>query len=276
MTKCYGLIAILTGIASLLCAETNAMIEVKLFKEWIIRNENSFSAIAIKNTGTEPLLLAKDTFEFYVSQLSTRSLDNKLGQPTGGVTSYDEAYEDIELWSEYGFEALPVGETRAFDGQKFLLPARAPFAETMRYKVWVYLGKGFWLDSEPLTVHGVVPDVVEQLPTVKDNTRNLQDAPRELAAVTYKNERWLYYAKYYPVCPLSLTGKIRVEPHDGAGLFKIWDGDKPMIFDMFRGGVIVEGPDENDVLGKWTRERKRKADADNAEVRRRKADGKGK
>jgi hypothetical protein len=42
-----------------------------------------------------------------------------------------------------------------------------------------------------------------------------------------------------------------------------------MIYDMYK-SVIVEGPDENNVLGKWTRERKQKAEADNAEVRRKK------
>jgi hypothetical protein len=41
---------------------------------------------------------------------------------------------------------------------------------------------------------------------------------------------------------------------------------------IYRDGqsIILEGPDENNVFGKWTRERKQKAEADNAEVRRKK------
>ena len=58
---------------------------------------------------------------------------------------------------------------------------------------------------------------------------------------------------------------------DDATLFKIWDGDKSMIYHLIK-SVLTEGPDENNVLGKWTRERKQKAEADNAEVRRKKAE----
>jgi hypothetical protein len=81
----------------------------------------------------------------------------------------------------------------------------------------------------------------------------------------------IYSGKYcYPICPLSLIGKIRVELHDGENLFRIWDGDKPMIYHMAK-NMLTEGLDEHNVLAKWTRERKQKAEADNAEVRRRKA-----
>jgi len=44
-----------------------------------------------------------------------------------------------------------------------------------------------------------------------------------------------------------------------------------MIYHLIK-SVLTEGPDENNVLGKWTRERKQKAEADNAEVRRKKAE----
>ena len=77
---------------------------------------------------------------------------------------------------------------------------------------------------------------------------------------------------YYSICPVSLTNKIRIEPHEGKGsLYKIWDGDKSMIFQK-NNGMLLEGPDENNVFGKWTCERKQRAEADNAEVRRKKAE----
>ena len=63
-----------------------------------------------------------------------------------------------------------------------------------------------------------------------------------------------------------------VPSHEGKGrLYKIWDGEKSMIY---QDGVcmLLEGPDENDVFGKWTRKRKQRAEADNAEVRRKKAE----
>ena len=275
MKKCCLMITLLINSASLLFAEPNAVIEVKLFKTWVIKGEQDFFSLAIKNIGTEPFLLAKDTFEFSTGQLFARSLDNKSVGSTGTFWfSCDEEYKTIE-WGE-GFEPLPAEETRVFDGRKFRLVVRVPFAETIQYKVSVYLGNNFWLDSEPLTVNGVLPDAIEDLEAVKDNTRNLQDPPRGLMTVTYKNERWLYIKSMsgkgcYSVCPLSLTNKIRVEPHDGGALFKIWDGDKSMIFHMHQ-MMLLEGPDENNVFGKWTRERKQQAEADNAEVRKKKAE----
>ena len=278
MKKRYTIITMLVGIAPLLFADTNALIEVKRFKTWVVKNEQNFYAIAIKNIGTEPILLAKTTDEFYLGQLSTRSLDNKLGSPPGGPITYDEAYEEIEMFEKGRFEPLPVGETRVFEGRKFLLSSRAPFAETMQYKVSVYLGNNFWLDSEPLTVHGIIPDSEEYVATVGE-----ANFPCDLVAVTYKSERWLYVktlpneqlrsagGSYYSICPVSLTNKIRVEPHDGKSLYKIWDGGTSMIY---RDGqtIIVEGSDEHNVLGKWARERKQQAEADNAEVRRQKAE----
>ena len=45
--------------------------------------------------------------------------------------------------------------------------------------------------------------------------------------------------------------------------------DKSMIYNMYS-NMIVEGPDENDVLGKWTRDKKREVQAHNDEVRRKK------
>lgn len=142
------------------------------------------------------------------------------------------------------------------------------------------------MDSEPCTVNGVVPDSMEEISTIANNTlarqgKNLY-VRSKLVAVTYRNERWLYKksipkpeliwsGKYcYPICPVGLTNEIRVEPYDDAYLFKIWDGDKSMIYDMPKND-IVEGPDENNVLGKWTREKKKEVDAHNAEVRLKKA-----
>ena len=269
MKKSIILFAMLIGIVPLrsALAETNALLEVKLFKDWVIKNEYGFGNLAIKNTGTDPIFLTKDATSFALSQLHTRSFP--ANRTEYGEFEIESNYQILFL-EEAEFFNLPPEETHVYEGRKLHLPARAPFSEEMRFIVSIYLGKGFWLDSEPLTVKGIIPDSVKELPSVKDNTRNLQDPPRKMSAITYKNERWLYYGNVYPICPLSLTNKIRIEPHDGAGLFKIWDGDKSMIFDMYRGGVIVEGSDEHDVLGKWTRERKQQAEADNAEVRKKK------
>ena len=269
--RSHTLLAMLICITPLLSSatETNAHIEVKLFKDWIIKNDKNFGNLAIRNTGTTPILLAKDASIFESFQLHSRSLpDKRTGYIAGRI---ERDFQMLRSMEEYEFFNLLPGETHVYEGCKFYLPVRSTFAEEMSFLVSIYLGNDFWLDSKPLTVKGIVPDSVEQLSPVRDNSKN-QDQPRNMTAITYKNERWLYYSNVYPICPLSLDGKIRIEPHDGAGLFKIWDGDKSMIFDMYHGGVIVEGPDENNVFGKWTRERKQKADADNAEVRRKKAE----
>jgi len=292
MMKRYTMIAILTGIAQLHFAETNAVIEVKLFKDWAIEGERVFGNLAIKNTGTSPILLAKDTDSFDTGQLYFARLDNR-----------EEAYRQIAKTNFFGL--LP-GETHVYEGRKlyFWIP---DFSEEMRFTVSIYLGyepstdravrrlpievqrkqysvKEFWLDSEPLMVKGVVPDSEEYLATVIDNLTYSKLASErkrgfgifDLVAVTYKNERWLYTKStdshhIYPICPLSLTNKIHIEDHEGENLFKIWDGDKSMIL-HFTKSILLEGPDENNVLGKWTRERKQKAEADNAEVRRKKAE----
>jgi len=246
-------------------AETNALIEVKLFKTWVIEGELNFVNLAIKNTGTSPIRLFEDAVAFEAGQLAVGRLDK--GKYVGGDMTVG-LYRSY-AWDEPLFE-LPPGETHVYEGRKFLLSL--PFSEE-KFVISVYLNNGFWLDSEPLTVTGVVPDSEEILATVNDG-RNLHIL-RELVAVTYTNERWLYEklgGGYYPVCPLSLAHKIRVEPHDGKGIYKIWDGDKPMIFDLCK-SLILEDPDENNVLGKWTRERKQRAEADNTEVRRKKAEG---
>ena len=242
------------------------MIEVKLFKDWVIKNEIGFGNLAIKNTGTSPILLAKDAVYFGIGQLYTRSLPDKR-------TEYREEmietrYKTI-IWDDGEFFELPLGEAHVYEGRKFLLPVLTPFSEEMRFTVSIYLGKGCWLDSEPLMVKGVIPDAVEDLATVTPKQGIPGAYSKKLTLVTYKNERWLYSSGYYPVCPLSLTNKIRVEPFDDEALFKIWDGDKSMIYD-FKKSVVVEGSDEHNVLGKWTRERKQQAEADNAEVRRKK------
>jgi len=256
-------------------AETNALIEVHLFKDWVIKGKMSFGNLAIKNTGTEPIFLAKDPAYFGIGQLTTRPLP----RDPYADRSQEEHYKVIQADGEF-FNLFPE-ETHVYEGRKFYLGNfRYVFSDEMRFTVSVYLGKGFWLDSEPLTVNGVVPDSEEGLATIANNElarqgKNLHDTWK-LVAVTYKNERWLYKKStradmYFQVCPLSLTNKIRIEPHDDKGLFKIWDGDKSMIFDMYQ-SILIEGPDENNVLGKWTRDRKQKAETDNAEVRRKKAE----
>jgi len=273
MTKRYTMIALLVSSTPFIFAETNALIEVKLFKDWVISEERNFGHfnLAIKNTGTEPILLAKRPVNFEGGQLVTRPLPR---DPVAD-SKQEREYQMIARRSDEFFSLSP-DETYVYDNCKFLLDSELPFAKEMRFTVSIYLGKDFWLDSEPLVINGVTPDAMEDLATIKDNTRNIQDPPRKLVAVTYKNERWLYMKGtktgiYYSVCPLSLTNKIRVEPHDDVSLFKIWDGDKSIIFNMGK-IIIVEGPDENDVYGKWTRERKQRAEADNAEVRRKKAE----
>ena len=276
MKKRCVMIVLFVGFTTLLFAETNALIEVELFKTWVIRGEWGVGNLVIQNTGTVPLPLAKTAEDFDIGQLSTRSLDNKVCGPAGGG-SYDGAYREIGLYGD-GFTMLPVDEKKVYDGRKFLLPARAPFAETMTFKVSVYLGSGIFVDSPPLTVNGVVPDFEEYVATIGHN-RFIREGKRKgpewkLIAISYKSERWLYKTSltgggYYPICPVSLKNKIRVEPYDDALLFKIWDGDKSMIFHMNK-SMIMEGPDENDVLGKWTRDKKKEVQAHNDEVRRKK------
>jgi len=270
MRKYYSLITMLAGIASLSFAETNALIEVQFFKNWVIEREPNFGHfnLAIKNTGTVSILLANDPGYFQIGQLATRLLPLDSSRDSRQEEEYKIMGGAGECFS------LPPGETHVYEGRKFFLPkSQIPFSEEMRFTVSVYLGKGFWLDSEPMTLKGVAPDSEEHIATVTDGGNPHQ---YELTAVTYKNERWLYSSlqgssSYFSVCPLSLTNKIRVEPHDAKGLFKIWDGNKPMIFHMTQ-VMLTEGSDENNVYGKWTRERKQKAEADNAEVRRKKAE----
>jgi len=269
MKKRYTIITMLVGIAPLLFAGTNATIEVKLFKTWGIAGEEfSYNLdLAIKNTGTDPILLAKNPVYFEAWQLAMRPLPHKPDIEENEKHNQDDRVT-IGGGTDYFFE-LPVGETHVYEGRRLFLVEQMPFSETMHFTISVYLGKGFWLDSEPMTFKGVVPDSEEHIATLTD-----ANGSRDLVAVTYKNERWLYTKSttYWPVCPISLTNTIRVEPHEGKGrLYKIWDGDKSMIY---QDGtcILLEGPDENNVFGKWTRERKQKAEADNAEVRRKKAE----
>jgi len=258
------LIVLLISITSLLSAGTNALIEVHFFKTWVTVEENvggNFN-LAIKNTGEKPFLLAKDPVDFEIGQLVSRPLPR---DPQGD----SEQEREYKMIKHEGFFSLFPGETHIYEGRKFLIDARVPFSEEMRFTVSVYLGKGFWLDSEPMALKGVVPDSEEKIATI-----GYANGPRDLVAITYKGERWLYSklgAYYFSVCPLSLTNKIRVEPHDGKRLHKVWDGDKSMIYELGQ-SILTEGPDENDVFGKWTRERKQRAEADNAEVRRKKAE----
>jgi len=263
-------------------ADTNALIEVKLFKDWVIKGECDFGNLAIKNTGTEPILLFKNPVDFEGGQLLTRPLPRNPYADRSQENHYQVIQEDGEFFN------LLSEETHVYEGRKFHLgDYRYVFSDEMRFTVSIYLGKGFWLDSEPLTVKGVIPDSEEDVAIIKHNELARQGksdgSPRKLVLVTYKNERWLYVKSlpisqipnsggaYYPVCPVSLTNKIRVESYDDALLFKILDGENSMIFHMTK-SILTEGPDENNVLGKWTRERKQRAEADNAEVRRKKAE----
>jgi len=266
------MIAMLIGITPLVFADTNATIEVKLFKTWVIAGEQfeqNFN-VAIKNTGTDPIRLAQAPFHFDMGQLALRPLPRKPDSLEEDKRQERE-YRTITASSRGGFFELPPRETHVYEGRKFFIIGETlSFAEEMRFTVSVYLGNGFYLDSEPVTLKGVVPDSEEKVTTIGD-----ANFPCDLVAVTYKDERWLYAKSpkgyYYEICPVSLTNKIRTEPHDGKALHKIWDGDKSMIY---RDGqsILTEGPDENNVFGKWTRERKQKAEADNAEVRRKKAE----
>ena len=272
MKRYYTLTAVFIGCASLLRADTNALIEVKLFKTWVVKGERyaSIFNLTIKNKGTDPILLAKEAVYFESGQLAMRPLPHT----TDRDTKQEEEYQMI-IWDGDEFFSLLPEETHVYEGRKFFIVGETlDFSAEMRFTVSVYLGKGFWLDSETVTLYGVVPDLEEKVDTLTD-----VNGSRDLVAITYKNERWLYTKSpkgyYYEICPVSLTNRIRVEPHDGKTLYKVWDGDKSMTYQAGR-SILTEGPDENDVFGKWTRERKRKADADNAEVRRRKADGKGK
>ena len=220
MKNCYAIIATLVSVASLLFAETNAVIEVKLFKDWVIDGERSFVNLAIKNTGTDPISLAKDPFDFEIGQLFIRSLPHK---PIDDSTQEQE-YQMVMLAKEEFFNLFP-GETHVYEGRKFVPCARIDFSEEIRFTVSVYLGKGVWLDSEPLTHKGITPDAEEPLAVDATNDAFL----KKLAIITYKNERWLYSRGYpnpqleiarkycYPVCPLSLTNKIRAEPYEGNG-----------------------------------------------------------
>ena len=273
MKKTHSLIALLSYSLMLLFvhAETNALIEVKLFKDWVIKEEVNFGNfnLAIKNTGTAPILLSEDPSDFEWGQLATRPLPHNTEENTEQEREYQ-----MMMWKKTDVIGLLPEETHVYEEGKFLLRP-LPFSNEMRFTVSIYLGKGFWLDSGPITINGVAPDSVEQLTTINDNTGSIKNL-RKLMLVAYKNERWLYSnlqgsASIFPVCPVSLTNKIRVEPHDDKGLFKIWDGEKSMIYNMYK-VTLLEGPDENDVFGKWTRERKQRAEADNAEVRRKKAE----
>ena len=276
MKKNQMLSVLFASVVSFSSAETNALVEVKLFKDWVIAGELNFGNLAIKNTGASTILLARDSTDFEMGQLclvKERAI-------------CDDLYQEICRHGDGFFNLLPE-ETHVYEGRKFYLTQRSSFAKEIRFTVSVYLGNGFWLDSEPLIVKGVVPDSEEQLATIA-NVKLLKQGKNfndmwHLVAVTYKNERWLYKKSipnpalrttevlYFPVCPLSLTNKIRVDALDGEALYRIRDGDKPMMFDMYK-SVLTEGPDENNVLGKWTRERKQRAEADNAEVRRKKAE----
>ncbi len=57
------MIVLFTCIAPLLLAETT-LIEVKLFKTWVVKGERNFGNLMIQNTGTEPFLLAKTADDF--------------------------------------------------------------------------------------------------------------------------------------------------------------------------------------------------------------------
>ena len=273
MKKCYTMITLFISSTLLLFAETNALIEVHFFKTWAVEGEWSFYNLAIKNTGTEPILLAKRAFDFSGGQLFVNKANEypKLER--------DHRYREIALDGEGFFNLLPE-ETHVYEGRRFYLTPQASFSEKMHFTISVYLGNDFWLNSEPLTINMVVPDSAEQLTTIANNklarqNKNLHDT-WYLVVISYKNERWLYKKSItsnncYPICPLSLTNKIRVEPYNDETLFKIWDGDKSMLYDMYK-NTLIEGSDEHNVLGKWTRERKQQAEAENAEVRRRKAE----
>jgi len=252
-------------------AETNATIEVKLFKPWVIARERGYYnfALAIKNTGKEPIRLFKDPVRFEMGQFAVHPLPRKPNTARENERQEFE-YEMAGGKAAHLFFDLPPEETHVYEGRWFYVDDPIPFSEEMHFVVSMYLGKGFWLNSEPVTFKGVVPDSEEHIATIS----GVNPGQYELWVVTYKNERWLYMKtsiSYFSVCPLSLTNKIRVEPHDGRSQHKIWDGDKSMIYQIGT-NLLLEGPDENNVFGKWTRERKQRAEVDNAEVRRKKAE----
>ena len=266
MTRHDAIIAMLVCFAPLLFAEeakTNALIEVKQYKNWILEKECGFISLAIKNTGTAPILLAKTPNDFEMGQLRFAK-DRKL---------CDELYLEICRYGDGFFKLLPA-ETHVYENRDFLLgPPHFVSDGKMFATASVYLGDGVWLDSEPLSLNVVAPDSEEEVGIINNKKRNV-DYIYTLVAITYKKERWLCTkvvrsGNYYTVCPVSLANTIRVEPYDDEALFKIWDGDKTMIFDLNK-GVLLEGVDENNVLGAWTRERKQRAEAENAEVRRKK------
>ena len=255
MKKMNMTIAMLIGITPLLFAETNALITVHLFKDWVIAGEDTFGGFVFKNTGSDPLPLAQKVIDFEGYQL--------MQYKSEGAKRAEERFQGIE--QRGGFYFLPPGETHIYEGRKFYLDN---VEGKMPFTIAIYFGNGVWIETEPITLNGVVPDSEEKVTTITNAYGSF-----DLVTVTYKNERWLY-AKYsrccFPVCPIS-QGEIRIEPYDGKQLHKIWDGDKSMIYQA-GSGLILEGSDENNVLGKWTRERKQKAEADNAEVRRKRAE----
>jgi len=61
--------AALIGAAPLLLAEINASIEVKIFKDWVIKGEDNLCCFVFKNTGTDPLPLARKVADFEGYQL---------------------------------------------------------------------------------------------------------------------------------------------------------------------------------------------------------------
>jgi hypothetical protein len=174
-------------------AETNAHIEVKLFKDWVIKGERSFCNLSIKNTGTSPILLAENPADFSEGQLVTRPLSRNLAEDKEQERQYQ-----LMLLERGEFLKLLPEETHVYEGRKFHLNS-LPFSEEMHFTVSVYLGKGVWLDSEPLMVKGIVPESIEHMETISD-----ANSSRDLVAVTYKNERWLYtkLGGYYPDFPL--------------------------------------------------------------------------
>ena len=259
MKKMSVITATLISVAPLLLAETKALIEVKLFKDWVIKGECTFGGFVFKNAGADPIPLARKAIDFEMYQLMPSKSED--------ARSLDGGLKRIEQRSD-GFVLLLPGETHVYEGRTFLLDTKPIFSEgEIRFTKPIYFGNGVWIDTEPMIFIGVVPDSEEHIATLTD-----VNGSRDLVAVTYKNERWLYTklgGLYFSNCPVSLTNKISVEPHDGTKLYKVWDGDNSMIYQKGL-GMLTEGPDENNVFGKWTRERKQKAEADNAEVRRKK------
>jgi len=273
MKKCLALTAMFVNVATLLSADTNALIEVKIFKDWILGGEFNFGNFVIKNTGTDPLPLAKTATDFEGRQLMQRKSEAK--------SMRERQYKWIEQRGGGLFYLLP-GETHVYEGRKFPIENPDPYSGELRFVIPIYFGNDVWIDTEPVTFNRVAPDSEEHLGIIHEYVSTMADGQRilshpwNLVTVTYRDERWLYKksidtGNYFPICPLSLTNKIRVEPQDNKDLLKIWDGDKPMIYHI-RQGLLLEGPDENNVFGKWTRERKQRAEADNAEVRRKKAE----